>query len=134
MAPVGQACLILALATCGYGIGASLYGALTGRRDWIDSGRRSVENRHRRIMRQATRSDEQHPPVELSSRLAHRGAERANATDRTQGSGHPVDEDGHNRDAVDAAKQRFQRLGESMVDGHPGRDCQVHPTVQHPLS
>src|SRR6476660_3828270 len=42
MAPVGQACLILALATCGYGIGASLYGALTGRRDWVDSGRRSV--------------------------------------------------------------------------------------------
>jgi len=42
MAPVGQACLILALATCGYGIGASLYGALTGRRDWVASGRRSV--------------------------------------------------------------------------------------------
>ena len=42
MAPVGQACLILALATCGYGIGASLYGARTGRRDWVDSGRRSV--------------------------------------------------------------------------------------------
>ena len=42
MAPVGQACLFLALATCGYGIGASLYGALTGRRDWVDSGRRSV--------------------------------------------------------------------------------------------
>ena len=40
MAPVGQACLFLALATCGYGIGASLYGALTGRRDWVDSGRR----------------------------------------------------------------------------------------------
>ena len=42
MAPVGQACLILALATCGYGIGASIYGARTGRRDWVDSGRRSV--------------------------------------------------------------------------------------------
>src|SRR3954454_5052550 len=42
MAPVGQACLFLALATCGYGIGASLYGALTGRRDWVDSGRRPV--------------------------------------------------------------------------------------------
>ena len=42
MAPVGQACLILALATCAYGIGASLYGARTGRRDWVDSGRRSV--------------------------------------------------------------------------------------------
>jgi cytochrome c-type biogenesis protein CcmF len=42
MAPVGQACLFLALATCGYGIAASLYGALTGRRDWVDSGRRSV--------------------------------------------------------------------------------------------
>jgi len=25
-----------------YGIGASLYGALTGRRDWVDSGRRAV--------------------------------------------------------------------------------------------
>jgi len=25
-----------------YGIGASLYGARTGRRDWVDSGRRSV--------------------------------------------------------------------------------------------
>src|SRR6187551_1590530 len=42
MAPVGQACLFLALATCGYGIGASLYGAHTGRRDWVDSGRRAV--------------------------------------------------------------------------------------------
>jgi cytochrome c-type biogenesis protein CcmF len=42
MAPVGQACLILALATCAYGIGASIYGARTGRRDWVDSGRRSV--------------------------------------------------------------------------------------------
>src|SRR3954449_3162809 len=42
MAPVGQACLFLALATCAYGIGASLYGALAGRRDWIDSGRRAV--------------------------------------------------------------------------------------------
>src|SRR5215211_2833671 len=42
MAPVGQACLILALATCAYGICASIYGARTGRRDWVDSGRRSV--------------------------------------------------------------------------------------------
>jgi cytochrome c-type biogenesis protein CcmF len=42
MAPVGQACLILALAVCAYGIGASVYGARTGRRDWVDSGRRSV--------------------------------------------------------------------------------------------
>ena len=42
MAPVGQACLILALATCAYGIAASLYGARSGRRDWVDSGRRSV--------------------------------------------------------------------------------------------
>src|SRR6201989_3393423 len=42
MAPVGQACLILALFTCAYGIGASLYGASTGRRDWVDSGRRAV--------------------------------------------------------------------------------------------
>ena len=27
---------------CAYGIGASLYGARTGRRDWVDSGRRAV--------------------------------------------------------------------------------------------
>jgi cytochrome c-type biogenesis protein CcmF len=42
VAAVGQACLILALATCAYGIGASLYGARAGRRDFVDSGRRSV--------------------------------------------------------------------------------------------
>ena len=42
MATVGQACLILALATCFYGIGASLYGARAGRRDFVDSGRRAV--------------------------------------------------------------------------------------------
>jgi cytochrome c-type biogenesis protein CcmF len=42
MATVGQACLILALLTCLYGIGASLYGARAGRRDWVDSGRRAV--------------------------------------------------------------------------------------------
>jgi cytochrome c-type biogenesis protein CcmF len=38
----GRACLIIALGVCLYGIGASLYGARTGRRDWIASGRRSV--------------------------------------------------------------------------------------------
>jgi ABC-type Mn2+/Zn2+ transport system permease subunit len=42
MATVGQACLILALLTCAYGIGASLYGASARRRDWVDSGRRAV--------------------------------------------------------------------------------------------
>ena len=42
MAPLGRACLILALARALYGIGASLYGARAGRRDWVDSGRRSV--------------------------------------------------------------------------------------------
>jgi cytochrome c-type biogenesis protein CcmF len=42
MATVGQACLILALLTCVYGIVASLYGARAGRRDWVDSGRRAV--------------------------------------------------------------------------------------------
>jgi cytochrome c-type biogenesis protein CcmF len=42
MATVGQACLILALATCAYGIGASLYGAMAGRREFVDSGRRAV--------------------------------------------------------------------------------------------
>ena len=38
----GKACLILALATCLYGIGASLYGAGPGGRAWVDSGRRAV--------------------------------------------------------------------------------------------
>jgi cytochrome c-type biogenesis protein CcmF len=38
----GKACLILVLATCLYGIGASLYGARRGRREWVDSGRRAV--------------------------------------------------------------------------------------------
>ena len=38
----GHACLILALGVCLYGIGASLYGARAGRREWVDSGRRAV--------------------------------------------------------------------------------------------
>src|SRR5437763_5012006 len=42
MAVLGRACLILALAACAYGIGAALYGARTGRREWAESGRRAV--------------------------------------------------------------------------------------------
>ena len=42
MLEAGRACLILALAICVYGIGASLYGARTGRRQWVASGRRAV--------------------------------------------------------------------------------------------
>jgi cytochrome c-type biogenesis protein CcmF len=38
----GKACLILALGICLYGIGASLYGARSGRREWVASGRRAV--------------------------------------------------------------------------------------------
>ncbi len=42
MAPLGRAILLLDLGVCLYGIGASLYGARTGRREWADSGRRAV--------------------------------------------------------------------------------------------
>jgi len=42
MAVVGRALLILGLLTCAYGIGVSVYGARSGRREWVDSGRRSV--------------------------------------------------------------------------------------------
>src|SRR5271168_697056 len=42
MAGLGFACLLLALATCAYGIGASLYGVRTGRVEFSESGRRSV--------------------------------------------------------------------------------------------
>ena len=42
MAVIGRALLILSLAACVYGIAASLYGARSGRREWVDSGRRSV--------------------------------------------------------------------------------------------
>src|SRR4051812_8969993 len=42
MATVGRACLILAFATCIYGIVASIYGARARRPDWAESGRRSV--------------------------------------------------------------------------------------------
>src|SRR3954468_15257284 len=38
----GKACLLMALAICLYGIGASLYGARTRRREWVSSGRRAV--------------------------------------------------------------------------------------------
>jgi cytochrome c-type biogenesis protein CcmF len=42
MAVVGRALLILGLAVAVYGIGASLFGARTGRGEWVDSGRRAV--------------------------------------------------------------------------------------------
>ena len=42
MATVGRACLILAFATCLYGIVASLYGAIARRPGWTESGRRCV--------------------------------------------------------------------------------------------
>ncbi len=38
----GKACLILALGVCLYGIAASLYGARSGRREFVASGRRAV--------------------------------------------------------------------------------------------
>jgi cytochrome c-type biogenesis protein CcmF len=42
MADLGRACLLLALAVCAYGIGASLYGVRSGRLEFADSGRRAV--------------------------------------------------------------------------------------------
>ena len=42
MASAGFLCLAAALATSLYGIGASLYGARAGRREFVDSGRRAV--------------------------------------------------------------------------------------------
>jgi cytochrome c-type biogenesis protein CcmF len=42
MAIVGRTLLLLALVVAVYGIGASLFGARTGRQEWVDSGRRAV--------------------------------------------------------------------------------------------
>src|ERR1035437_10400267 len=42
MAVLGRACLLLALAVCIYGIGASLYGVRSGRAEFSESGRRAV--------------------------------------------------------------------------------------------
>src|ERR1700689_5619099 len=42
MAGLGFACLVLGLAVCAYGIGASLYGGRRGRVEFSESGRRSV--------------------------------------------------------------------------------------------
>jgi len=42
MAGLGRACLLLALAVCAYGIGASLYGVRSGRTEFAESGRRAV--------------------------------------------------------------------------------------------
>jgi cytochrome c-type biogenesis protein CcmF len=42
MAGLGRLCLLLALAVCAYGIGASLYGVRRGREEFSESGRRSV--------------------------------------------------------------------------------------------
>jgi len=42
MAFAGRVALVLALAVSVYGIAAALYGGRHGRRDWVDSGRRSI--------------------------------------------------------------------------------------------
>jgi cytochrome c-type biogenesis protein CcmF len=42
MADVGSACLAVALLTAAYAVGASLYGARSGRREWVTSGRRAI--------------------------------------------------------------------------------------------
>jgi cytochrome c-type biogenesis protein CcmF len=42
VAVLGRACLLLALAVAVFGIGAALYGARSGRRDWIDAARRCI--------------------------------------------------------------------------------------------
>ena len=42
MADIGSACLSIALLTALYAVGASIYGARTGRREWITSGRRAI--------------------------------------------------------------------------------------------
>jgi cytochrome c-type biogenesis protein CcmF len=42
MATLGSGCLLLALAVCVYGIGASLYGVRRARPEWSDSGRHAV--------------------------------------------------------------------------------------------
>src|SRR5579883_2389030 len=42
MAFAGRVALVVAFAVTLYGIGACLYGARRGRRDWVDSGRRSI--------------------------------------------------------------------------------------------
>ena len=42
MAQLGRAILLLDLGVCIYGIAASIYGARSRRRDWVDSGRRAV--------------------------------------------------------------------------------------------
>jgi cytochrome c-type biogenesis protein CcmF len=42
MAQLGRAILLLDLCVCLYGIAASIYGARSRRRDWVDSGRRAV--------------------------------------------------------------------------------------------
>ena len=42
MAVLGRICLLLALAVCVYGIGASLYGVRSGRLEFSESGRRAV--------------------------------------------------------------------------------------------
>jgi cytochrome c-type biogenesis protein CcmF len=42
VAGVGSACLTIGLLTALYAAGASIYGAVGGRREWVDSGRRAI--------------------------------------------------------------------------------------------
>jgi len=42
VADVGSACLAIALLTAFYAVGASIYGARSGKREWVTSGRRAI--------------------------------------------------------------------------------------------
>ncbi|MNN32482.1 hypothetical protein D3C81_1462040 [compost metagenome] len=87
--------------------------------------------RHRRLVRQAARAEEQHPLVQRAGETPDGLAEQAGALEAWQWRRHRVDEDRQHRPAVEAAKQEFQRLGESVVHLHAVGYASVDTGRQH---
>ena len=87
--------------------------------------------RHRRLMRESARAEDQHPLIEGVEEAAHRLAQQPGTLKTRQRRGDAVNKHRQHRQAVQAAQQKFQRLGEAMVHLHVVRHRQIDTAVDH---
>ena len=87
--------------------------------------------RHRRLVRESARAEDQHPLIEGVEEAAHRLAQQPGTLKTRQRRGDAVNKHRQHRQAVQAAQQKFQRLGEAMVHLHVVRHRQIDTAVDH---
>ena len=86
--------------------------------------------RHRRLVRESARAEDQHPLIEGIEKAAHRLAQQPGALKTRQRCGDAVNKHRQHRHAVQATQQKLQRLGEAMVHLHVVRHRQVDTAVE----